>query len=449
MIYIIVTVTKRSLIMYSMDPPIPKTAYILLWFPKPSETFIFTEVVNLRKLGLPLKVYTLYGQLDHGLSPAMRSTQVEVERLGPSSWNRILKSLRYWKARNPEATSWLFRNVPLRRWRSIEVGGENIWAFIAGFYLAKRFEEDKIQFIHAPWANGPATAAWVASKLTGIPFSFTGRAVDIYPPDGALEEKIRDSVLVRTNTRANVGYLQKFTSTTDADKINLTYNGYPLAEYRTAPVTMKSPYKILAIGRFAGFKGYDILLHSARILKDSGVDFQVTIAGSGIRGVWLKTLCQRLGLNRTVSFPGYVTHDKVSDLYYQSDMFVMPSIIHRTGERDGIPNVIMEALLHKLPVIATGVSGIGEVIIDGETGLLIEPGNPEALAKAIIIMTKDREAALKMAARGHDRVLRQFDPQTNHANVLELYKETYRKILVERNENNSLEPSRITGGAGK
>jgi colanic acid/amylovoran biosynthesis glycosyltransferase len=265
-------------------------AYVLLWFPKPSETFIFREVVNLWQMGLPLKVFTLYGYLKKWLTSEMLRVAPQIERMGPCAMPDMLAALRYWKRRDPVRVNELLRTIPFRRWRSLEVAGENIWAFFAGFHLARRFEQEGIEFIHAPWANGPATAAWVASKLTGIPFSFAARAVDIYPPDGALEEKIRDSVLVRTNTLTNVGYLGNFVPE-DAKKVHLVYNGHPLVSYGPAPAPMKPPYRILAMGRFARFKGYDVLLRAMKVLDERGFDFRLTLAGSGIRSFLSQEPC--------------------------------------------------------------------------------------------------------------------------------------------------------------
>jgi len=401
---------------------LPKVAYILLWFPKPSETFIFREVVNLKKMGLPLMVYTHYGELKKLLSPEMEAMSKEVVRLGTPFLKRLPGDLLYWRKRNPSMVSWLFENVPFRRWRSVEVAGENLWGFLCGFTLARYFEEDGIDHIHANWANGPATSAWVASKLTGIPFSFMGRAVDIFPPDGALREKIRDSQFVRVNPKINIDHLAAYADGS-TEKIHLTYDGYPLAEFQEAPVPMEPPYRILALGRFARFKGFEFLIRAARIMVDHGLDFHLTFAGSGARGIMLKGLTKALGLDRRISFPGFITHDRVSDLFCQTDVFVMPSIIHWTGERDGIPNVLVEALLHRIPVVATDVAGIGEVILNGETGYLVSQRDPWALAHAIIKMTKDRDKALEMAEKGRALVLDMFDPEKCHRGVLELYEQ--------------------------
>ncbi len=405
---------------------LPKIAYILLWFPKPSETFIFREVVNLWKMGLPIKVFTLYGELKKHLSPEMWGVSKKVERLGIPFLKHAPSDLAYWWKREPATVNWLLRTIPVRRWRSLEVGGENIWSFFCGFSLARRFEEESIEHIHAPWANGPATAAWVASKLTGIPFSFTGRAVDIYPPDGALQEKIRDSLFVTTNNMANLRYLQEFAKGNE-NKFHAIYNGIALERHAEAPVPMTPPYQLLALGRFDRIKAFDVLLHACKILKGSGLNFHLTLAGDGPRKILFKHLTRKLGLVEIVSFPGFIPYDRVSELFSSADVFVMSSAVHSTGERDGLPNVIMEALTHRVPVVATDICGITEVIQDGVTGFLVPEKDPSALANAINKMVTNRESAIEMADKGRSLVLRQFDPERNHGKILNLYQTLVRR----------------------
>jgi colanic acid/amylovoran biosynthesis glycosyltransferase len=371
-------------------------------------------------MGLPLKVFSLYGELTAGLSAEMREASAGVERLGIPFLKRISKDLRFWRRRNAKVVGELFRTVPLRRWNGIEKGAENLWAFLCAFCLARRFEEEHIQHIHAPWASGPATAAWIASRLTGIPFSFTARAWDIYPADGALGEKIRDAAFVRSETGTNIPYLVGFCEEAER-KIHLTYNGVPLAVNCEAPVPMRPPFQLLGLGRFVGKKGYDHLLRGCSILAEQGMDFRLTLAGDGPRGVQLQALAKRLGLGGRVRFPGFVPYDSVSALFCSADVLIMPSVIHASGDRDGIPTVIMESLMHRVPVIATHVSGIPEVIENERTGLLIPEKDPEAIAEAVIRMVEDRDRALAMAERGRARVREMFDPERCHRKVLDLY----------------------------
>ncbi|MFH0959463.1 MAG: glycosyltransferase [Pseudomonadota bacterium] len=402
-------------------PTLTKIAYLTLWFPKASETFIFTEVLNLWEMGLPLKVFTLYGDLKRQLSPEMLSIPPEkVEHLGTRSTPRLPADIAFWFKTKKKVTTQLFKQIPVRRWKSIEFAGENMFGFFCGFVLARRFLREPVDHIHAAWAMGPATAAWVASELTGIPFSFTGRAGDIYPPDGALEEKIQAAKFIISDNMTNVPYLVGLVPEA-RDKIFGFYNGIPLAKVVDAPVPMVSPYKLLALGRFDRIKAFHVLLYACKILKDEGLRFKLTLAGDGPRRIHLKSLTRRLGLADQVFFPGYVAYNRVPDLFYSTDVFVMSSAVHKSGDRDGLPTVILEALAHRLPVVSTDVCGIPEVIQDGLTGVLVKQNDPDSLARGIRIMLDDREKAIEMAKRGQSLVLKEFDQQKNHRKIYDFF----------------------------
>jgi glycosyltransferase involved in cell wall biosynthesis len=401
---------------------LPKTAYILLWYPLPSETFIFREVENAKAAGMPFYVHALYGAVDRNLSAQMRQVAPTVSRLGLAKVPAILADMAWWALRRPVATARILGTVPWRRWSCLEVAGENLFAMCAGFTLARRFLEKGIGHIHAGWANGPATAAWVAGALSGIPFSFSARAGDIYPPDGALAEKMRAAVAIHTNNKANIGYLSGLVPEA-AGKIRQIYNSLTLSGKTESPVHMEPPYRLLAVGRFCRTKGFDVLLDACAILSRRGFPFQLTLVGAGMP--WPTAVIRRRvrihGLRARVFLPGFVSHDRMGELYAASDIFVMPSVVHASGDRDGIPNVIMEALAHRLPVVATDVSGIPEVVEDGVTGRLVPQRNPEALADAIMALAADRGKALALAAAGRDRVAAMFDPETNTRAILDFF----------------------------
>ena len=401
---------------------LPKTAYILLWYPLPSETFIFREVQNARNAGMPLRVYTLYGEAGRHLSEAMRAAAGDVTRLGAPAIPGFFADMAWWAVRHPVATAAILASVPWRRWSCLEVAGENVFAMMAGFTLARRFVADGIEHIHAGWANGPATAAWIASRLTGIPFSFSARAGDIYPQDGALPEKIRAATAIHTNNKANLDYLASIAPEA-AGKIRHIYNSLTLAGRDDAYVHMEPPYRLLAVGRFCRTKGFDVLIDACSVLARRGFSFQLTLVGAGMP--WPTAVIRRRvrihGLRARVFLPGFVSHDRMSELYGGSDIFVMPSVVHPSGDRDGIPNVIMEALSHRLPVVATDVCGIPEVIENGVTGLLVPQRDTQALADAIMAMAADRGRALAMAAAGKQRVERMFDPAANTRAILDFY----------------------------
>ena len=399
---------------------LPKTAYILLWFPKPSETFVFREVMNLWEMGMPLKVFTLYGEITAHLSAEMSGVTDRVERLGMRSLSRITGEVFSRLRRDPRHAAAISHIVSLRDWSGFEKTGENIWALFCAFHLARRFEEEGIEHIHAPLASGPATAAWIASRLTGIPFSFTARARDLFTADSVLGEKIRDAAFIRSETSYNIDYMASVFGA-DRRKIHVTYNGIPLKQHDEAPVPMQPPYRLSALGRFVGKKGYDHLIVACKIMKDADLDFRLTLAGDGPMRHKLHALVRRLGLNDRVQFPGFLSYDNVPALFRGTDIFLMPSVVRSSGDRDGIPTVILEALAYRLPVISTDVSGISEVIEDRVTGLLVPQKDPQAIADAVSQLVHDRARALQMARQGRARALKQFDAETNHKRVLELY----------------------------
>lgn len=394
----------------------PRLAYLLLWFPEPSQTFILNEVNTLFQLGLDLTVYTLYGPRSAGAISGMAPVAVPVHRLGIASLRRLLPELidlrRSW---GPSAETFLAK-VLARRWRCLETAGEALWAGLVGVHLARRFLDDNVDHIHAPWADGPATAAWVASHLSGIPFSFCARARDIYPPDGALMEKLSAAVMVRTNNRANLRYLANLAPSAAAKIVNI-YNGVSLAP---DSLTSRPPLpsgRLLAVGRLVPKKGFLILLESCRQLAAQGINFHLTLAGDGPQRSQILNLIRNYRLGTQVSLPGFVPHGQVYQLIQRADLLIMPSVIAPSGDRDGIPNVILEALSEEVPVVATTVCGIPEVIFPGETGWLVPPKNPSALTQSIIEALTNPVEARRRARAGRELVRREFDSQKNYGQL--------------------------------
>ncbi|HOW97725.1 MAG TPA: glycosyltransferase family 4 protein [Kiritimatiellia bacterium] len=397
----------------------PGLACILRWFPAPSETFIFDEMTALQRAGAPLHLYTLYGCWRGPLSPDMPADDLPITRLGTRALGRMARAIGFWLKTNPPAARRLWRTVPWRRWRDLEMAGENLWAFLCGFYIARLVRNGGFSHLHAPWANGPASAAWVASQLTGIPFSFSTWAGDIFPPDGALSEKIRDAAFVRSTCRSFVPHLRQQAGL-HADKIRVLYNGQDPARFQPAEARFQSPLKLLALGRFVRKKGFHVALHAAARLKAEGVSFRLTVGGDGPENSRLRRLARSLGLTGDVSFPGFVPRQRTSDLFRDCDVFLMPSVVDPAGDRDGIPNVVLEALLHRIPVVATNIGGIAEVIRDGVTGCLVPPNDPESLAAAVRRLAGGPDAARAMAERGRRFVLQEFHLDTNARRLFEL-----------------------------
>lgn len=409
----------------ALSKRLPRTAYVLLWFPLSSETFIFREVQRLAALGMPLRVYTMYGQQLRGSSEEMRRCPLPVLRLGAKSTFRILGAFFRALGRDPGAVWQLMRKGFFRRIRNLESLGENVWCFLAGFLLAEQARRDKVELLHSAWGNGCATAVWVASRVSGIPFAFTGRAGDIYPEDGILREKCRDALFIRTNNLTNVPWLQSFCPPDEQDKVHAVYNGLTLAGRTECEMPFTPPFRLLAVGRFCRTKGFPELLTMMARLRRECVAVRLTLVGYGGWRRKLHAMRRRLGLDDVVDMPGFVPNDRIREYMHSHDMLIVPSVVHANGDRDGIPNVIMEALSCRMPVIATDVCGIREVIEDGVTGLLIPQRDPAALADAVRRMLADRQAAQRMAEAGRERVLAMFDSEKNIRQLAELYAEQY------------------------
>jgi glycosyltransferase involved in cell wall biosynthesis len=400
--------------------PGPRVAYLLLWFPEPSQTFILDEVNTLVGLGLDVRVYTLYGPRPPRRLAGMAQAQAPVHHLGIAATGMLGRDLvslgRTW---GPEAARFL-RQVAVRRWRSLETAGEALWACLTGVHLAGIMTADGIDHIHAPWADGPATAAWVASRLSGIPFSFCAHAQDIYPPDGALLEKLSAAAFIRTVNRSNLRYLTALFPQTAGKLVNI-YLGAPMAKAQRQAIPVSPPFRLLAVGRFVRKKGFPVLLEACRLLAEQGVDFHLTLAGDGPERPQIVKLIREYNLTPRVELPGFVPHRQISRLLQQAHLFIMPSLVAPSGDRDGIPTVILEALLHEVPVVATEVSGIPEVVIPGDTGWLTTPEDPQALARDMLAALSDPTEARRRAHAGGARVARKFDSRTNYARLQALF----------------------------
>lgn len=403
-------------------PTGPLIAYVLLWFPLSSETFIFREIQELEKQGLKLEVCTLYGRSLKGCSEDMKKYPGAIWRLGMGGSGKIVASFFRTLYKKPRLVLSLMRRGLFRRMRNMESLGENIWSFFAAFPLAEKCAKDNVALIHSAWANGPATAAWVASALSGIPFAFTGRAGDIYPQDGILSEKALDALFIRTNNAANVIWLQSFCQPAQKDKVKLVYNSLAFpTRLKSAENTPEAPYRILAVGRFVRTKGFPFLLSAMARLKRENFPVRLTLVGDGSWRGRLERMIKRLGLEDLVSLPGFVPNDSMPRLMENHHILAVPSVVHNNGDRDGIPNVIMEALSFGLPVVATDVCGISEIIRNGETGFLVPQRDSQALASSIRDCFENWPKAQAMAFAGHELVRQIFDPEKNTASLKKLY----------------------------
>lgn len=414
---------------------LPHTAYVLLWYPLFTQPFIYREVEELRKR-LPLEVHSLY---DHNLrhcSDEMLASADNVRTLGVKAVPRLIFATLKMVIRKPALFFGLFRRSMFRKWKSLETFGENLWAFFCGIYLAELFALQGIDLIYAPWPRGSATAAWVASSVTGLPFATSARGDNLDPTDPDLPDKLEAALFIRANNASDQKRINDLLGNKNTEKTFLVYNSLtlPAPDFaQSEHVLRKAPFRMLALGRFDVTKGFDILLHACDILREQGLDFHLTLAGGGgtVMGLGqlssdLENLRKTLGLENHVDMPGIVSHNDLPAILKSHDIFVAPCIIHSSGRRDGIPNTVIEALSYGLPVVSTTVNALPEVVRDHQTGLAVSAGNPLAIAKAVMWLARNPDKAREMGSNGARLAREMFDPALNSQRLADFFISRYK-----------------------
>jgi len=413
----------------------PHIAYVLLWYPVFTQPFIFREVEGLKKAGVPLTVYSLYGRSLRKCSGEMRAVAPQTCSFGIRAMGRFFLTF-FWRLfSRPRSTLGLMREMICRRWLSMESTAEVVWGFLAGVYCARLFTEAGIDLIHTPWPRGAATAAWVASRLSGIPFSLAARGDNLEPVEPDLVAKMEQSLFIRANNQADKARMQALLSPASWNKIDLVYNSLTLRPGQCLPARLTPPVRLLAVGRFSATKGFEYLLEACKILKDKHFPFLLTLIGGGglsaggYLGPQLGRMRARLGLEAHVQMPGLVSHNDLPKLLEEHDIFVAPCVVAASGERDGIPNVIIEAMAFGLPVISTLVNAIPEIVRNGETGIAVPQRDAAALAEAVLRMSAQPEEARLMAANGRKLALELFDEASNINRLRDIFVVRYASFM--------------------
>jgi glycosyltransferase involved in cell wall biosynthesis len=280
--------------------------------------------------------------------------------------------------------------------------------------------------LHAHFAHGTTTVTWLASTITGIPFSFTGHAKDIYTEDlnpaRLLRRKMDAASFVVTCTEANRAHLESLGSSTP---VHVVYHGLN-ADFATLVAQgverVQPPrVRLLAVGRLVRKKGLDTFVDACAVLQSRGVDFEAVIAGeSGDHEAEVRARVAANGLQDRVGFLGPLTQEGLFEQYQRASVFALPCRVLEDGDRDGIPNVLMEAMACGVPVVTTGVSGITELVRDGENGLIVDPDRPNDLADALHRLIKDPGLAQEIGKQGRETIARSFDASATAARMAAL-----------------------------
>lgn len=397
--------------------------YVLKMFPRFSETFILNEILELRRRGVRIHIFSMKVPNEKMRQP--RAAELaDCVRVIPPLRGRGLAFHLACHCASLVRTPWRYlKTLAFVQGRR---SGPAWKKFFVAPYIAEIARREGIEHFHAHFASGPARQAKLVSLLTGLPFSFTAHAKDLYwkghnhGKNKKLKKRVRLAAFVITISEYNRRFIEGLTFKVPRRRIVTVYNGlnleaWPLLRPHGRPARGADGRPlILAVGRLVEKKGFGRLIEAAALLKQSGRHFRCVIAGEGEQQPYLELLIERHGLKDCVILPGSIPQDRLRREYYaQAAVLAVPSVVGHDGDQDGIPTVILEALALGLPVVATDVSGISEAVIDRESGLLIEPDDPGALAQAIRAVLTDDDLVAGLAQGGRRLVERRFDLQNN------------------------------------
>ncbi len=395
--------------------PAGPVAYIMKRYPRLTETFILNEIRAMERLGAQLHIVSLLPPEPPPHHPMVAEVKapilaVPMAEVGQGAWVALAQA----HGRALVAAPWRYLGaLACAAWWSIQSPSpRSVWKqFTRAGFVAAFCRRAGIRHIHAHFANAPAAVARFTSLMSGIPYSFTAHAKDLYlTPKRVIQRRARAASFVATCTGYNAHYLRDLLGPGQANKINLVYHGIDLTHFaRRAEEPIQTTPLILSVGRLVPKKGHDDLIEACAKLRDVGHQFRCMIVGAGPLRDTLTSLIAKHDLQTLVTLEGAMTHASLIDLYRQANIFALAPCIAEDGDRDGIPNVIAEAMAIGVPVVSTDVSGIPEVVRDGETGLLVPPRDPSALADAIGRLLDNPAYAVNLASAARILLETDFD----------------------------------------
>ena len=404
-----------------------KIAYIMSRFPKLTETFILYEMLMMQKLGAVVSVYPLLREKTEVMHPEARQF-VDIANFQPFISPAIIWANLYYFAKMPFvyiSTLWLLLRA---NWGSLNFFIGAIGIFPKSVYFAWHMQHDGVDHIHAHFASHPAAAGFIIQRLSGISYSFTAHGSDLLRDRHMLGEKVAESKFVAAISKYNRSIIVNECDGKYADKVVVLHCGvdenvFRQRERKESLAGDTSPFSILCVGTLHEVKGQVYLIDACKILKERGYEFVCHFIGDGPDRTLLESRVTGIGLSANIQFHGRLTRYEVADLLQTADILVAPSVPTSDGRREGIPVVLMEAMGSGVPVVASDLSGIPELVIDGATGLLTPPGDTASLVAALQRYMTDADFRRQMGLAGRDMVGRDFNLEKNTLELLRMIKE--------------------------
>ena len=380
---------------------------ILSQFPRYDEAFILRELSALAQGEPDMAIYSLrpcHDRVVHAQAKALQPQTVYAPFLFSVS---VWASQFFFLIRNPGAYFGSLAWIISRHWNHPVIFIKTLILFPKTVHFARHAQENGIKHLHAFWATYPAASALIINRLTGIPFSLSGHAHDIYTINPTLIEKMRRARFLVTCTESNKQHLAVLANSHASSicPIIVSYHGVDLKKFAAVPKSSASPCRLLVVGSLFPCKGLETLIESCALLQSRGFELSCTLAGGGPLEKKLRKLIAKHKLEGQVTITGYISQEMVADLYQKAHLFVLPLIsrIHW-----GIPNVLIEALATKTPVICCDLPSMKELVVHGESGWIIPEENPAALADAIETLWKDAALREALGEAGFARVAARF-----------------------------------------
>lgn len=400
-----------------------KLAYLSNYFPSLTETFIYREVIELKRRGVDPAIYSLRRPPASGVSAESRALYASAFYLLPVPFRGLVGShVRFFLAGPLRYAAALVKMLAGGHRRQKD-RIRSLMHFGEGAPLAERMVADGVGHVHAHFASQSASVARVIHLLTGIPYSFTGHAHDIWQDRLLLAEKLGEAAFVVTCSDKARRTLLAEARADVSSKVHLVYHGLDIDNFPYANGDGRERNLILAVGRLTQTKGFSDLISACALLARRGFPFRCNIIGEGEDRRPLEAMVEANDLSGRVLLPGAVPQEEVRAHYRRAWVFALPSIDAPDGNRDGIPNVLMEAMASGTPVITTANSGQAELIRHGLDGLLVPVHAPAALADAIMAVCGSDAFRERLAAGGRQRVAEAFDNRKTIEPLLSLFRE--------------------------
>lgn len=402
-------------------------AYLTKRFPRLSETFILDEILALEDAGVPLQLLSIADPHEAVVQPDVARVTSFITYLQgePGLAHTVRQLRRQWAAHRElwgvDRTRYLQLLAAAARARNRRVAMRH---FVQAGLLAVLVRRSGARHLHAAFAHTPAAVAYQVHLLTGLPFSFAAHAKDLYlsdPVDLASRAAAAEFVLVCSASAERD--LRAITGT--STEVRLQHHGVDTAAFHPATeaamASPRQPLRLLAVGRLVEKKGYPVLLQALAQVADGGRRVRCRIIGAGPLQAVLRRQIEELGLRDCVELRGALTREDVTAAYRDADAFVQTSVVLADGDRDGIPNSVLEAMSCGLPVVASAVAGIPEVIDHGVTGVLVPPGESSELAAALVTLADDPVLRRTLGRNARAHVVAHLDRAECGRSVAELF----------------------------